>query len=187
VPESWHSRHTGLNILRIAARSPSPLPKTDHHIASGLGNHASERSTYFYAYHYVDAVPSLQPSPASGTLTSPWAHDASGLSAPTSNFMCLREYSDGTNPFISAKAVQLTTQYHAAGKLCSSSAAYRHRYCGYLSGFVYLCFCVLIYYPISEIFVLTTAFLCPQRLFATFVRNAIDLVSLTSEWHSDNR
>jgi len=39
----WLSRRTGLNTSRIAARSPSPLPKKEHHIASGLGNHASER------------------------------------------------------------------------------------------------------------------------------------------------
>jgi len=48
-------------------RSPSPLPKK-HHIASWLGNHVSERSTFLRLY--VDAVPSLRPSPTSGTLTS---------------------------------------------------------------------------------------------------------------------
>jgi len=38
---------------------------------SGLENHASERSTYFYAYHYVDAVPRLWPSPASVVCQHP--------------------------------------------------------------------------------------------------------------------
>ena len=54
---------------RISARSPSPSPKRDQHIASELGNHASERSTY-YDYMYVDAVPILRSSPTSGTLSS---------------------------------------------------------------------------------------------------------------------
>ena len=33
----------GFKYPRIAARSPSPLPKKEHDIASGLGNYASER------------------------------------------------------------------------------------------------------------------------------------------------
>jgi len=32
----------GLNTPRMPARSPSPLPTKEHHIASGLGNHSSE-------------------------------------------------------------------------------------------------------------------------------------------------
>jgi len=40
-----------------------------------------------------------------------WAHDVSRLSAPTHlEFMCSRESSDAANPFISAKAIQLTAK-----------------------------------------------------------------------------
>ena len=77
--------------------------------------------------------------PAQSCTISAWRQWAVGAHL---EFMCLREYSDGTNPFISAKAVQLTTQYHTAGKLCSSSAAYHHRYC--LTCQV-LCTCVFVF------------------------------------------
>jgi len=100
---------TGLNTPRIAARSPSRLPKKEHRIASGLGNHASERCcaqplALPLAQSYIKYTDVTRASCSS----FPWAHD---LSTHT-DFMCLRDPSDGANPFIAATAIQLTPKLY---------------------------------------------------------------------------
>jgi len=160
---------------------PSPLPKKVHHIASGLENHASERSTYFYAYHYVDAGPSLRPSPASGTLTSrallaQASHKrmtSVGCRHPPRIYVFTRIFGRYKPIYICQSGPTNCTIPHRR-EVMQQQCGLSPPLLSYLSGFVYLCFCVLIYCPLSEIFVLTTAFL--GVLFATFVRNMIDLV-----------
>jgi len=97
-------------------RSPSPLPKkAPHrvmareprlgavHIFTPICGCCAEPLAQSYI-RYTDVTCASCPG-------FPWAHDVSGLSAPTSN-LCLREYSDSTNPFISARVVQLTLELY---------------------------------------------------------------------------
>jgi len=110
-------RHTGLNITRITARSPSPLPKKEHRIVSGLWNHASRRYTYSVIVMPIIMWVLCQ---ASGPVIHQvhWRHvrflprlpvGARGQWAAGTHveFMYLR-----ANPFISAKAVQLTPKLY---------------------------------------------------------------------------